>query len=165
MVDFCSENNIILQPVVAYNHNMQCRVEGAIGCSKQRSLGDNAPTRFWPDATVDFMCKKNTLWAKRDEHGDLSTANNHMQPAFAGSYKTVAIPFGSRVTGYLPREYPLVKNGSFGDRFVEDIYLRADHDAPCIRMYCITSGSELLVQDFKSYPDEFPFRDPSCLLR
>ena len=45
------------------------------------------------------------------------TANNRMQPAFAGSYKTVAIPFGSRVTGYLPREHPLVKNGSFGDRF------------------------------------------------
>ena len=88
-----------------------------------------------------------------------------MQPAFAGSYKTVAIPFGSRVTGYLPRERPLVKNGSFGDRFVEGIYLHADHDTPCIRMYCITSGSELLVQDFKSYPDEFSFRDPSCLLR
>ena len=59
----------------------------------------------------------------------------------------------------------MVKNGSFGDRFVEGIYLRADHDTPCIRMYCISSGSELLVQDFKSYPNEFPFRDPSCLLR
>ena len=69
------------------------------------------------------------------------------------------------MTGYLPREHPSVKNGSSGDRFVEGIYLRADHDMPCIRMYCITSGSELLVQDFKSYPDEFPFRDPSCLLR
>ena len=88
-----------------------------------------------------------------------------MQPAFAGSYKTVAIPFGSRVTGYLPREHPLVKNGSFGDHFVEGIYLRADHDTPCIRMYCITSGSARLFQDFKSYSDEFPFRDPSCLLR
>jgi len=88
-----------------------------------------------------------------------------MQPAFAGSYKTVAIPFGSRATGHLPREDPLVKNGSFGDHFVEGIYLRADHDTPCIRMYCITSGSELLVQDFNSYPDEFPFRDLSCLLR
>ena len=87
-----------------------------------------------------------------------------MQPAFAGSCKTVAIPFGSRVTGYLPREDPLVKNESFGDRFVEGIYLRADHNTLCICMYCITSGSELLVQDFKSYPDQFPFRDLSCLL-
>ena len=83
--------------------------------------------------------------AKRDEHGELSTANDRMQPAFAGSYKTVAIPFGSRVTGYLPREHPLVKDGSFGDRFVEGIYLRADHETLCIRMYCISSGSELLV--------------------
>jgi len=107
------------------------------------------------------MCKKNTstLWAKRDEHGD----NNRMQPASAGSYKTVAIPFVSRVTGYLPREHPLVKNGSCGDRFVESIYLRANHDTLCISNYCITS--ELLILDFKSYPDEFQFRDPLCLLR
>jgi len=120
----------------------------------------NAPTRFWPDATVDFTCKKNTLWAKRDEHGDLSTDNNRMQPAFAGSYKNVAIPFDSRVTGYLPQDHSLVKNESFGDRFVEGIYLRADHDTPCIGMYCIISGSELLVQEIKSYSDDFPFRDP-----
>jgi hypothetical protein len=52
---------------------MQCRVECAIGCSKQRSrvalVCANVPTRFkfWPDATVNFTCKKNTLWAKRDE--------------------------------------------------------------------------------------------------
>jgi len=32
-------------------------------------------------------------------------------------------------------------------------------------MYCIALGSEFLVQDFKSYTDELPFRDPSCLLR
>jgi len=148
---------------------MQCRVEGVIDCSKKHSrvalVCANTPIRFWPDATVDFTCKKNTLWAKRDEHGELSTAGDRMQPAFAGSYKTVAIPFGSRVTGYLPREHPQVKNGSFDDRFVEGIYLRAAHDTPCIRMYCITSGSEFLVKDFKSYPDEFPFRDPSSLLR
>ena len=69
------------------------------------------------------------------------------------------------MTGYSPRKHPLVKNGSFGDRFVEGIYLRVDHDTLCIRMYCITSGSELLVKHFKSYPDEFPFGDLLCLLR
>jgi len=88
-----------------------------------------------------------------------------MQPVFANSYQTVAIPFGSGVTGYLPPENPLVMNTSFGDRFFEGTYLRADHDTPCIRMCCITLESELLVQDFKSYPDEFPFRNPLCLLR
>jgi len=35
MVDYCKDNNIILQPVVAYNHTMHARVEGAIGCCKQ----------------------------------------------------------------------------------------------------------------------------------
>jgi len=88
-----------------------------------------------------------------------------MQPAFAGSYNSVAIPLGSLLTGYIPRQYCLIKNGSFGDRFVQGIYLRADHDTQYIRMCCITSGSEFLVQDFKSYPNEFPFRNPSCLLR
>jgi len=101
-----------------------CGVEGAIGGSKQHSrvalVCTNAPACFWPDATDDFMCKKN-LWAKCDEHGELSTANNRVQPAFAGLYKTVGIPFGSRVIRYLPREYALVKNEFFGDRFVEVI--------------------------------------------
>ena len=171
MVDYCKDNKIILQPVVTYNHTLQARVEGAICCSKQHSrvalVCANKPTRFWPDATLDFTCKRNALWAKRDNQGQLSTANTRMQPAFAGSYRTVTIPFGSRVTDYLSREHPLVKNGSFGDRFVEGTYLRADNETLCIRMYCIALGSELLVQDFKSqaYPDEFPFRDPSCLLR
>ena len=41
---------------------------------------------------------------------------------------------GSRVTGHLPQEHPLVKNGSFGDRFVEGIYLRADHDTEVIQI-------------------------------
>jgi len=49
--------------------------------------------------------------------------------------------------------------------FFEDTYLRPDHNTPCICMYCITLGSELLVQDFKSLPEEFLFRDPLCLLR
>jgi len=90
-MNFCSKKDIILQPVV--DHTMQCRVEGGIDCSKQHSrvalVCANAPTCLKPDATVDFTCKKNTLWTKRDK----SIANDRMQPAFAGSYKTVAIPF------------------------------------------------------------------------
>jgi len=105
-MNFCTENNVILQPAVATT--LQCRIEGAIGCSKQHSrvalVCANTPTRFWPDVTVNLTCKENTLWAKRDEHrdGELSTANNRMQPAFAGSYKTVSIPLSSRMTEYLP---------------------------------------------------------------
>ena len=34
---YCAENNVVLQLVVAYNHTIQARVEGAIGCVKQHN--------------------------------------------------------------------------------------------------------------------------------
>ena len=169
MVEYCVQNNIILQTVVAYNHTMQARVEGAIGYVKQHSrvamLTANVPTRFWPQATTDFVHKKNYLWYSEDTSGKCSTAHERMQPAFAGTRDTVAIPFGSRVVSTLPREHSRVVNGSFGDRFVEGIYLHADSQTPTIRMFDLASRTELSVKDFKSYPDEYPFRDPTCLTR
>jgi hypothetical protein len=66
MVTFCTSEKIILQVVVAFNHTMQARVEGAIGYVKQHSrvsmLAANVPTRWWPQATTDFVNKKNYLW-------------------------------------------------------------------------------------------------------
>ena len=90
-----------------------------------------------------------------------------MQPALASALtrKTVAIPFGSRVVSTIPREHSRVVNGSFGDRFVEGIYLHADEQTPTICMYDIASRTELSVKDFQSYPEQFPFRDPTCLSR
>jgi len=32
--EYCADNNVVLQLVVAYNHTMQACVEGAIGCVK-----------------------------------------------------------------------------------------------------------------------------------
>jgi hypothetical protein len=170
MVKYCIQHNIILQTVVAYNHTMQARVEGAIGYVKQHSrvaiLAANVPSRFWPQATTDFAHKKNYLWYSKDASGAWSTAHARMQPAFAGTHEyTVAIPFGSRVVSTIPREHCRVVNGSFGDRFVEGIYLHADSQTPTIRMFDLASRTELSVKDFKSYPDEFPFRDPACLTR
>ena len=34
---YCTDNDVVLQLVEAYNHTMQARVEGAIGCVKQNS--------------------------------------------------------------------------------------------------------------------------------
>ena len=65
MVTFCTSEKIILQVVVAYNHTMQARIEGAIGYVKQHGrvsmLAANVPTRWWPQATTDFINKKNFL--------------------------------------------------------------------------------------------------------
>jgi len=60
--EYCADNDSVLQLVVIYNHTMQARVEGAIGCVKQDSrtslLHANKPTRFWDDATKDFSINK-----------------------------------------------------------------------------------------------------------
>ena len=90
-----------------------------------------------------------------------------MLPAFASTRRTVAIPFRSRIVSTIPREHKLVVNGSFGDRYVEGtmIYLHADPHTPSINMYDSISKREIVVQDFTSYPSEYPFRGPSCLLR
>jgi len=34
---YCADNDVAPQLVVAYNHTMQARMEGAIGCVKQHS--------------------------------------------------------------------------------------------------------------------------------
>jgi len=53
--EYCAENDVVLRLVVAYNHKMQARVEGAIGCVRQHSrtflLQANKLTRFWDDET------------------------------------------------------------------------------------------------------------------
>ena len=75
----CAENDVVLQLVVAYNHTMQARVEGAIGCVKQHSrtslLHANTTTchGFWDDSTKDFSIKKVYPWASLDTRGKLRT--------------------------------------------------------------------------------------------
>ena len=146
---------------------MQARVEAAIGCVKQHSrialLTCGAPTRFWADATTDFTIKKNFLWVSEDQHGSLTTAHDRMRPAFAGTLATVNIPFGCRVLARIPREHRLVSNGSFGDRFVEGIYLHSDTKTPCIFIYVFSAKAKMLVQDFEFFPEDYPFRNPNCL--
>jgi hypothetical protein len=136
VVDYCRDNNIILQVVVAYNHMMQAHVEGAIGCSKQHSrialLRANKPTRFWDDATQDVTIKRNFIWASRNEFGVLETPHDRMQPAFAGTLQTVCVPFGCRIIAKLPREHAPVKNRSFGDCFIEGTYLHSSTTTQCI---------------------------------
>jgi len=154
--EYCAENDVVLQLVVVCKHTMQVRVEGAMGCIKQHSrmsvLHANKPTRFWHDATKDFSIKKVYLWASLDTRSKLETPHDRMQPAFFGTYKTIAVPFRSQVIPQLPHEHRLVKNGSCGDRFIEGTYLYSDSATPCIWMFSITLQRKIQVQDFKSYP-------------
>ncbi len=69
MVDLCNANNIILQVVVSYNHLMQDRVEGDIG-----------------------ICRQHTRVALPVTHSPVRT-HERLSPAFAGTFRTVAVPF------------------------------------------------------------------------
>jgi hypothetical protein len=112
-----------------------------------------------------FHNQKKILWASEDQHGSLTTAHDRMRPAFAGTLATVNIPFGCRVLARIPREHRLVSNGSFGDRFVEGIYLHSDTKTPCIFIYVFSAKAKMLVQDFEFFPEDYPFRNPNCLTR
>ena len=140
------------------------KIEWADACS----LGQKGERYFLlvVDKDTEYLANLNTqsrqnpvdlLQAYVNTTEKRSKAHDRMQPAFAGTRDTVAIPFGSCVVSTLPREHRRVVNGSFGDRFVEGIYLHADSQTPTKRMFDLASRTELSVKDFKSYPDEFPF--------
>ena len=84
MRDFCRKHNITLQLVSAYNHSLQCRVEGAIRVTKSHTRvalkQSGCPLRFWGRATEDLINKRNTLWAHKEANGTLTTAFERMQP-------------------------------------------------------------------------------------
>jgi hypothetical protein len=73
MVTFCTSEKIILQVVVAYNHTMQARVEGAIGYVKQHGrvsmLAVNVPTRWWPQRPPTSSTRKISfgIWPTRKD--------------------------------------------------------------------------------------------------
>jgi hypothetical protein len=157
MVDLCNANNIILQVVLSYNHLMQARVEGAIGICKQHTrVSLAAPARFCPDALTDFRHKCNFLWSSKGAKGQTSTAHERLLPAFAGTFHTVVVPFGCRVTNTLPKEHRKVTNKSFGPLYVESIYLHSDSTTPSVWMFDMISKIAMMVSDFKTYPDQFP---------
>jgi len=141
---------------------MQARMEGANGCIKRHSRRSlfhaSKPTRFWNDATKGFSIKKVYLWASPDTCGKLEAPHYHMQLAFFGTYKPVAIPFGSRVIAQLPREHRLVKNGFFFDWFIEGTYLCCNSDTHCIWMFSSTLQRKTKLQEFQVLSFSIPFQ-------
>jgi hypothetical protein len=70
----------------------------------------------------------------------------------------VCRPFGSKIISTLPREQTLVQGSSFGDRFVEGIYLFADSTSPAIHTWDSNRKQEMISKDCASYPMEIPFK-------
>ena len=64
----------------------------------------------------------------------------------------------------LPKEHRKVTNKSFGPLYAEGIYLHSDSATPNVWMFDMISKTAMMVSDFKTYPDQFPMRDPTCLV-
>jgi hypothetical protein len=127
MLAFCRDNGIIIHPVITYTHTAMCHVESYIGVFKSHGrvgmLNANVHLRFHGDAVLDLCIKRKFTWYSQKGFIGNTTAHDHMEPAFDNTLKNVRIPFGSRIISPIPREHSLVRGSSFGDRFVEGIYL------------------------------------------
>jgi hypothetical protein len=169
MLAFCRDNGIIIQPVIVYNHTGMCRVESYIGVVKSHGrvdmLNANVPLPFHGDTVLDFCIKRNFTWYSQKGLIGNKTTHDRMQPAFDNTLKNVCIPFGSRIISPIPCEHSLVRGSSFGDRFVEGIYLHTALTVPVMHIFDMHRKQEIVVKDFTSYPSAFPFKDPSCLTR
>jgi len=131
MRDFCRKHNITLQLVPAYNHLLQCQVEGTIRITKSHTRVElkqsRCPLRFWGRATKDFIKKRNTLWARKEANGTSTTAFERVQPVgVSNNRRAIAVPFGCKVIVQIPCVSNLCTDGSHGDRAMEVIYVGAD---------------------------------------
>jgi hypothetical protein len=107
-----------------------CRVESYIGVIKSHGrvgmLNADVTLRCLGDEVLDFRIKRNFTWYSQKGLIGNTTAHDLMQPVFDNILKNVCIPFGSRIISPIPREHNLVRGSSFGDGFVEGIYLHVD---------------------------------------
>jgi len=140
MRDFCRKHNITLQLVPAYNYLLQCWVEGAIRITKSHTRmalkQSGCPLCFWVRATKDSIKKSNTLYARKEADGTLTTVFERMQPVgVSNNRRTIAVPFGCKVIVQIPRESSLCTDGSHGDRAMEGIYVGADDSTSAIHVH------------------------------
>jgi hypothetical protein len=169
MLAFCRDNGIIIQSVITYKQTTMYRVESYIGVVKSHGrvgmLNGNVPLQFHGDVVLDFCIKRNFTWYSQKGLIDNTTTHDHMQSVFDNTLKNVCIPFDSHIISPIPHEHILVRGSSFGDRFVEDIYLQVALTGPAIHIFDTHRKKEIVVKDFTSYPSEFPFKDPPYLTR
>ena len=121
------------------------------------------PLRFWGLSTKDFIKKRNTLWARTEANGTLTTAFERMQPVGVfNNRRALAVPFGCKVIVQIPRESSLCTDGSHGDRAMEGIYVGADDSTSSIHVHSkLTRRS--CFQIGKHFQTILLFRDPDLI--
>jgi len=139
-------------------------MKDAIGCVKQaKRLCYTLASPLTLGITRPRISVSRAFSGLHQTSGKLETPHDRIQPAFFVTYETVVVPFGCQVIAQVPCEHCLVKNRSFGDRFVEGTSLDSDSATPCSWIFSIALQCKIKVQDFKSISVQFPFKDVSCL--
>jgi hypothetical protein len=64
----------------------------------------------------------------------------------------------------LPKQHRKDTNKSFVPRYAEGFYLHSDSVTPSAWMLDMISRTAMMVSDFKTYPDQFPMCDSTCLV-
>jgi hypothetical protein len=104
-----------------------CRVESYIGVVKSHGrvsmFNSNVPLCFHGDVVQDFCIKRNFTWYSQKVDIGNTTSHDRTCPVFDNTWKNVCIPFGSHIVSPVPHDHNLVRDSSFGDHFVEGIYL------------------------------------------
>jgi len=120
--EFCAENDVVLQLVVAYNHTMQARVQGAVGCIKQHSR------MLWLHATsppVSGMTRPKISASRKYTFGLPQT------PAASSRHLTIAC---SQLSSALTTRLPYLSDAESSlNCLVSTAWSRTDH---LVIVYC-----------------------------
>jgi hypothetical protein len=131
-IAYCTQYDIVREPLASYTHIQNARAEGAIRICKEhvRCLlhSANMTHRFCPDTLCHF-CRLYAYWS--DANGlsaweKLDILQPHQMRH--NLVKDLHV-FGSYVTGHLPREHPHVADTTHNDR-PEGVFLGNDLTTP-----------------------------------
>ena len=161
---YCRSQNITISPAAASNHTSQARAESAVRVTKEhmRCLMKtaNAPPRFWPWALQHF-CRIYNHW---NVAGRLPPWTRQRGHEFNQDIERDIQVWGCYCTGFLPREHPLVVDGTNDDRRVEGVFLGWDLSSPTVWIWSLKYKKELRMADPQFFSHLFPFSDPTCIV-
>jgi len=137
-IAYCTQHDIVREPLASYTHIQNARAEGAIRICKKHVRchlrSANLPHRFWPDELRHF-CRLYAYWP--DANGLSAWEKlDHLQPHELrhNLVKDLHV-FGSYVTVHLPRTHPHVADTTHDDRAEEGVFLGNDLTTPNFWMY------------------------------
>jgi hypothetical protein len=162
-IAYCTQHDIVREPLASYTHIQNARAEGAIRICKEhvRCLlrSANLPRRFWPDALRHF-CRLYAYWPDANGLSAWEKLDSLQPHQMRHNLVKDLHVFGSYVTGHLPREHPHVADTTHDDRAEEGVFLGNDLTTPNFWMYSFRAKKVMMLSDPKHWDHILPFMQP-----